>query len=200
VLRRWLRITLALIARLSALRERLSPASSPADDDPALVWAAVAAIVAPDPDAILLIQRAERKGDPWSGHIALPGGRREPGDQELLATALRETGEEVGIWLSRETVVGALEDVVPRTPTLPPIAVRPFLLVLPKRPKLILNPEVASATWVPLADLLHPETRRQIKLEVHGQTLEVPAYVLEYGVVWGMTERILTTLLDHLRS
>ncbi len=193
-----MRITLALTERLPDLRKRLSAASLSADDDPALVWAAVAAIVAPDPDAILLIRRAERPGDPWSGHLALPGGRREPDDQDLLATAIRETGEEVGIWLSRETLIGALDDVVPRTPTLPPIAVRPFLVALSSRPPLVLNPEVASAKWVPLEDLLRAGARSQVRVDVRGQGREVPAYVLESGVVWGMTERILSSLLRHL--
>src|SRR5688572_27389789 len=103
----------ALADRLSHLAERLALWRQTVDDDPALIWAAVAIIIAPDPDAILLIRRAERAGDPWSGHMALPGGRREPGDLDLLATAIRETSEEVGIRLGSEQLVGTLEDVVP---------------------------------------------------------------------------------------
>jgi 8-oxo-dGTP pyrophosphatase MutT (NUDIX family) len=183
---------------LLRLRERLAFASVRADDDPDLRWAAVALIVAPSPDALLLIQRAERPGDPWSGHMALPGGRRDPEDPDLLATAIRETSEEVGISISRETLVGALPDVVPRTPTLPPIAVRPFLLVVPSRPTLVLNPEVAAATWVNLEELLLPEVHRQVSVEIQGHSREVWAYLLEAGVVWGMTERILSILVEHL--
>jgi 8-oxo-dGTP pyrophosphatase MutT (NUDIX family) len=196
---RWLRITLALSGRLLRLREHLAAASLAADDDSALVWAAVALIVAPSPDSILLIQRAERPGDPWSGHMALPGGRRDPEDDDLLATALREAWEEVGISLPRETLLGALADVVPRTPTLPPIAVRPFLLAVPSRPTLILNPEVAAATWVDVDELLRPGVHRQVSVDIQGQSREVWAYVLEAGVVWGMTERILTKLVEHVR-
>ena len=181
------------------MRERLASASA-ADDDPALVWAAVALIVAPSPDALLLIQRAERPGDPWSGHMALPGGRRDSQDDDLLATALRETGEEVGISLGRETLLGALADVVPRTPTLPPIAVRPFLLAVPIRPTLVLNPEVAAATWVSLEELLQPEAHQRVYVDIQGLSQEVWAYVLSAGVVWGMTERILTTLVGHMRN
>jgi 8-oxo-dGTP pyrophosphatase MutT (NUDIX family) len=130
--------------------------------------------------------------------MAFPGGRRDPEDDDLLATALRETWEEVGISLSRETLLGALADVVPRTPTLPPIAVRPFLLALPVRPTLVLNPEVAAATWVSLEELLRPGTHQQVSVDIHGQSREVWAYVLQAGVVWGMTERILTTIVEHL--
>lgn len=132
--------------------------------------------------------------------MALPGGRRDPEDDDLLSTALRETWEEVGISLSRETLLGALADVVPRTPTLPPIAVRPFLLAVPVRPTLVLNPEVAAATWVGLEELLRPGAHQLVSVDIQGQMREVWAYVLEVGIVWGMTERILTTLVEHLRQ
>jgi 8-oxo-dGTP pyrophosphatase MutT (NUDIX family) len=198
VLWRRLRIPLALTGRLLRLRERLSSPAIAAADDPDLQWAAVALIVAPSPDALLLIQRAERPGDPWSGHMALPGGRRDPEDHDLLATAIREIGEEVGISIPRETLVGALPDVVPRTPTLPPIAVRPFLLAVPSRPDLVLNPEVAATTWVSLEELLRPGVRRQVTVDIQGHTREVWAYLLEAGVVWGMTERILSSLVQLL--
>lgn len=198
VLRRQLRITLALIGHLARLRERLALATTAPDDDPALLWAAVALIVAPSPDAILLIQRARRPGDPWSGHMALPGGRRESQDEDLLATASRETWEEVGVAVSREMLVGALADVVPRIPTLPPVAVRPFLFTVPSRPNLTVNPEVAAAAWVSLTELLRPEAHQQVAVDIQGETREVWAYVLEAGVVWGMTERILTGFIEQL--
>ena len=200
VLWRQLRITLALIGSLARLRERLAPTRIAADDDPGLLWAAVALIVAPSPDALLLIQRAERPGDPWSGHMALPGGRRDPEDHDLLATALRETWEEVGISLARESLVGALTDVVPQTPTLPPIAVRPFLLAVPSRPTLILNPEVAAATWVSLEELLRPEAHQEVCVDIQGHNRKVWAYLFDAGLVWGMTERILTGLVEHVRQ
>lgn len=160
----------------------------------------MAVIIAPDPDAILLIRRAERSGDPWSGHMALPGGRREPEDQDLLATVIRETREEVGIDLLAEQLLGSLDDVVPRNPVLPPIAVRPFAFLLPARPALVLNPEVAATRWVTPDDLLQPGGYHTASLEVAGQKRQVQAYRFEDGIVWGMTERILTDLLDHIRD
>ena len=165
-----------------------------------LIWAAVAVILAPDPDALLLIRRAERAGDPWSGHMALPGGRQEPAEPDLFTTAVRETAEEVGLTLGRHDLIGTLDDVVPRTPVLPPIAVRPHVFALQQRPTLTLNPEVAGAQWVPLDLLLHPETYDMIRMAIRGASREFYAYRLDDSVVWGMTERILSSLLQHLRD
>ncbi len=75
----------------------------------------------------LFIHRAVRAGDTWSGQIAFPGGRREPTDTDLLATAIRETMEEIGVDLSAAERLGVLDDLYPRTPVLPPVVVRPFV-------------------------------------------------------------------------
>jgi 8-oxo-dGTP pyrophosphatase MutT (NUDIX family) len=163
-----------------------------------LIWAAVAVILAPDPDSILLIRRAEQAGDPWSGHMALPGGRQDPAEPDLVATAIRETAEEVGLDLLPKYLLGTLDDVVPRTPALPPIAVRPYVFGLDRRPTLTLNPEVAAARWIPLDLLLHPDTYHSVRLEIRGESREFPAYRLDDSVVWGMTERILSSLFEHL--
>jgi 8-oxo-dGTP pyrophosphatase MutT (NUDIX family) len=185
--------------RTARLRERLAlrESGSP-DEDPTLVWAAVAIILTPQPDSILLIRRADRSGDPWSGHMALPGGRREPGDPDLAGTAIRETAEEVGVELRREDLAGSLADVIPRTPVLPPVAVRPFVFLLPERPAMRLNAEVAQASWVPVDYLLRPDTHHPVQLEVAGQSRQVQAYQLENAIIWGMTERILTSFLAQL--
>ncbi|HEX2219704.1 MAG TPA: CoA pyrophosphatase [Gemmatimonadales bacterium] len=190
-----------LTTRLTRLRERLT-VQRPAvyERGGALIWAAVAVILAPDPDALLLIRRAERLGDPWSGHMALPGGRQDSSDPDLLTTAIRETAEEVGLKLQPDQLVGALDDVVPRTPVLPPIAVRPYVFGLGRRPPLAPNLEVAAARWVPLDLLLHPGTYNSVRLEIRGETREFPAYRFDDTVIWGMTERILSNVLDHLRD
>jgi 8-oxo-dGTP pyrophosphatase MutT (NUDIX family) len=189
-----------LITRLGRLRERLAthqPRTDQQGDE--LIWASVAGVLVPSPDAVLLIRRADRPDDPWSGHMALPGGRHQAEDPDLTSTAIRETLEEVGLMLGPEHLLGSLDDVVPRTPVLPPIAVRPFVFLLPHRPELLLNPEVASARWVELDLLLDPETRHSVRLEIRGETRDMPAYRLDDAIVWGMTERILTSLLDQIR-
>jgi 8-oxo-dGTP pyrophosphatase MutT (NUDIX family) len=192
-------IALALTPRLARLRERLAQHLPSADDDATLLWAAVSIVLAPDPDSILLIRRAERAGDPWGGHMALPGGRRQTIDADLLATAIRETEEEVGIALVHDRLAGTLDDVVPRTPVLPPIAVRPCVFIVPTRPALTPNAEVASTHWIGLDYLLRPGTHHTVRLEVGGQSRHVQAFELDEGIVWGMTERILTSLLEQLR-
>jgi 8-oxo-dGTP pyrophosphatase MutT (NUDIX family) len=190
-----------LSPRLARLKQRLSAHRPVADaGDASLIWAAVAAVLVPSPDAVLLIRRADRAGDPWSGHMALPGGRREPHDEDLVATVVRETFEEVGLRLDRGDLLGGLDDVVPRTPVLPPIAVRPFVFALTERPALTPNPEVAAVRWVLLDHLLHPETYHSARLEIRGEPREFPAYRVDESIVWGMTERILTGLLVQLRG
>src|SRR5437764_7068841 len=74
---------------------------------------------------LLMIKRADAEGDPWSGHIACPGGRMEPDDHDLAVTALRETLEETGVDVARDgRLLGQLDDISPRTPVLPPIVIR----------------------------------------------------------------------------
>ena len=167
-------------------------------NEPGLYRAAVAVIIAPDPDAVLIVRRAQHEGDPWSGHMALPGGRAEPADPDLVATAIRETHEEVGIALERVHLLGALDDVAPRTPVLPPIMVRPYVFAVPSRPTLALNPEVASAEWLPLSTLRDPATYQRVTVEAGGRSQQRDAFVTPHGVIWGMTERVLSGLLEKM--
>jgi 8-oxo-dGTP pyrophosphatase MutT (NUDIX family) len=186
------------------LRERLARALAARPplrvDEPGRRLAAVAVIAVPNPDSILLIHRSERLGDPWSGHLGLPGGGFDPGDVDLLGTAVRETREEVGLDLARAPCLGSLDDVAPRTPVLPPITVRPFVFCLHARPALTLSGEVARAFWIELAHLERPGTYQERVLEIRGLPRSVMGYDLEDGLVWGMTERILTPLLTSLNQ
>src|SRR2546422_8887368 len=109
---------------------------------------------------ILLIRRAERADDPWSGQIALPGGRYGAGDLDLEATAVRETREETGVDLSGAERLGGLDDLYPRTPILPPVGVRPFVFGLARPPALPPSGEVQRAFWLPPAPLSGPGVRR----------------------------------------
>jgi 8-oxo-dGTP pyrophosphatase MutT (NUDIX family) len=160
----------------------------------------VALVVVDDPDRILLVRRVVRAGDPWSGQMALPGGRREPGDGDLLDTAIRETVEEVGMPLERGEVLFALDDLAPLTPVLPPIVVRPFVFRLPEARALRIGPEVDHAEWVELEALADPDLRRGADLVVRGAPMRVMGYHLPAGLLWGMTERIVTPVITAWRE
>jgi 8-oxo-dGTP pyrophosphatase MutT (NUDIX family) len=147
---------------------------------------------------ILMIKRAERAGDPWSGQIAFPGGRQDPEDRDLLATAVRETREETGVDLAAAERLGVLEDLVPRTVTLPPVIVRPFVFALARRPALTTNVEVQRAFWVALARLSEPAVQSQLTITLRDGMRTFPAYRLGEDVVWGMTERILTPFVHMI--
>ena len=199
MLRRRLRRPLALstVAHLAAhLREHPPTAAT----EPERLLAAVALCMVPDPDAILLIQRAAHPDDPWSGQMGLPGGRREPVDDDLIATAIRETAEELGVRIDRSMLVSALDDVYPRIPVASPFLVRPFLFSLPSRQALTPSEEVASAEWLPLTRLLDPAIYQTVTLTVGGMERVVPGYVLDADrIIWGMTERVLTPVLVQIK-
>ena len=164
---------------------------------PEAAWAAVAVILAPPEDAaVLMIRRAERAGDRWSGHIGLPGGRRDPEDRDLLATALRETREETGIELGPGDLLGELDDLGPRAVGAPAILVRPFVFGLALRPPVAPSEEVADHFWFPLAGLR--ARGAGVEVAVPDVPRKVRAYLLDAHVVWGLTHRILAQLVDRL--
>lgn len=199
-MRRKLRRPFALSA-VERLAAHLRAHPPTAATEPERLLAAVALCVVPDPEAILVIQRAAHPDDPWSGHMGLPGGRREPVDADLIDTAIRETREELGVALDRSTLVGPLDDVYPRTRVASPFLVRPFLFSVPKRQALTLSEEVATAEWLPLTRLLDPATYQTVTLTVGGVEREVPGYVLDsQRVIWGMTERVLTPVMEVLKG
>ena len=170
-------------------------------DEPGVAEAAVSVILtsARNQDLVLLlIKRVEHEADPWSGQIALPGGRRDPEDSGLLATAVRETGEETGVDLSGNQPLGELDDVYPRTPVLPAIFVRPFVFYLPSRPRLALGPEVALAIRVTLGDLKARACRATV--DAQGSLHLVDGYRIGPHFLWGLTERIVTPLLSLASS
>jgi 8-oxo-dGTP pyrophosphatase MutT (NUDIX family) len=164
-------------------------------DEPGRARAAVAIVLVPGPDSILLIRRAIKEGDRWSGQMAFPGGRWSAADPDLLATARRETFEEVGVDLTAARVIGALDDIAPRSQLLPPITVSPFVFALASPVPLVPNHEVAAASWVPLTRFVERDTFRPFEFDTQGTKLLFPGYHLEEGVVWGLTERILTPFL-----
>lgn len=164
--------------------------------------AAVAALVRPSSGTeleLLLIRRAEREGDVWSGHVALPGGRREPDDVDALHTARRETLEEVGIDLQRcGTPLGPLPVLTPRSQMLPTIAVHPFVWLVGEA-RAQLSDEVAAVRWVSLDHLRSADHQIEHRLLMpSGEERTFAAISVGEDVLWGMTHRIVLTLLEAL--
>ena len=164
--------------------------------------AAVALILRETRDDVelLFITRAARDDDPWSGQIAFPGGRYHTTDETLEDTAVRETREEVGLELHRDgAVIGALDELRPRIPALPPVIVRPFVATVSADATPGLSDEVAGHFWAPLAAILDPAATRETEIVVRRTPTTRPAIHYEGHVIWGMTEHILRSFEEIVR-
>ncbi|HCH63712.1 MAG: coenzyme A pyrophosphatase [Deltaproteobacteria bacterium] len=166
-------------------------------------YAAVAAVLRDSAQGVqvLLIRRAEHPGDPWSGHMALPGGRREPSDATLMHTAMRETAEELGLRLTADQVIGSLDDLeaVARGRRVG-MVIRPFVFhwEAPELPELVPNREVAEALWTPLLPIHRGDCDTTRPFEMDGVTYALPGWDVRGRVVWGLTHRILSDLLERM--
>jgi 8-oxo-dGTP pyrophosphatase MutT (NUDIX family) len=148
---------------------------------------------------LLMIKRAEVDRDPWSGHVACPGGRMEPTDRDLQQTAERETWEETAIELARVgRSLGTLDDLRPRTPVLPPIVVRPYVYAVPATVEIVTSPEIAAAFWVPMQALRERAAWGMGTVMVRGAAREVSTFTHGEYMVWGLTERVLKQLLARM--
>lgn len=146
---------------------------------------------------IFFIQRAHYETDPWSGQVAFPGGREEPDDESLAETAIRETFEETGIDIGAcGKVIGQLDDLRPRVIRLPAVIVRPFVVFVGPHPEPVLSDEVAASFWVPLSNLKDDTGWRDTIVTAGGVEFTRRAFHHGEFVVWGMTERILSSFLE----
>ena len=177
------------------LRERLVERVLPAEPT-GLIQSAVALILVPGNRGLdaLFIRRAQRADDPWSGHIALPGGRREDRDADLLATAVRETHEEVSVQLGTAALLGRLADHSPAISPRHSIVIRPFVFGLPERPVTTLSEEVAGIEWIELSRLSGHACRADV--DAGGERRLVDCYQMNNLLIWGLTYRILRDFLS----
>ena len=157
--------------------------------------AAVAAVLFDEPTGprVLLMKRAERDGDPWSGHISLPGGGYQADDPDLLATAIRETEEELGIQLTRADLLGNLAPLAPRTAGPALIEVTPFIFRTTVALEPICGPEALAAFWLPLELAMSGTLDSTYKYP--RSELSFPSWNYEGHVIWGLTRRILDDLV-----
>lgn len=167
--------------------------------------AAVAMVLAPVDDGarLLLIKRAEHPHDPWSGHMAFPGGRHDPGDADLVRTAIRETREEVGLDLEEHgSFVARMDDLtaVAGGRNLD-MVISPFLfLVEREHPTRIDATEVAAALWVPMRVFRDERHHGSIRFEREGSRMEFPAFHVGDHRVWGLTYRMIRGFLEAVEA
>ena len=190
--------------RFWVLSEALASYAGDADDpppaDPGWLQAAVAVVVRATPALeMLLIKRARSERDPWSGHMALPGGRRDPADDSLRTTAVREALEETGVDLARAGVpLGRLDELRPGSVRLPKLTVAPFVWGVPAHAQArVASAEVEAVHWVALHTLRHPEAHADVDIPLPGGVRTFPCYRVVDEIVWGLTYRILRQFLER---
>lgn len=183
-----------------ALASYAADANDPPPADPRFLQAAVSLVIRATPTFdLLLIKRARSERDPWSGHMALPGGRRDPDDVSLVATAVRETLEETGLELSGTAAhLGELDEVGPVSVRLPQLTIKPYVFGVPAGSRASDDsPEVDSVYWVSLEELRAPQTLGEVEIPLPGGTRAFPCYRVVGEVVWGLTYRILYQFLER---
>ena len=172
--------------------------------EPVASRAAVAVILRSEKAGVemLFIRRAEREDDPWSGHVGFPGGRAEPGDADLRATARRETAEEIGLDLHQDAdLLGGLDEIRAMARGRPlDLAIAPYVFHLRRPGHVRLSPEVTSVHWLSLDALLGPEPHGRFEYRHEGQVVELPCLRLGDLLIWGLTYRMFAGLRDRLAA
>jgi 8-oxo-dGTP pyrophosphatase MutT (NUDIX family) len=150
---------------------------------------------------VCLIRRAEHEPDRWSGHVALPGGRVDASDPSILAAAIRETREEVGLRLDIAPCLGALETMPVSSAGRPTgISLSSFVFHFGDMlERFTLSEEVAEAFWVPLRHLLDPRNAGRRPTVRDGVSLDHPAVVYQGHYIWGLTYRVLTMFFEQMQ-
>jgi 8-oxo-dGTP pyrophosphatase MutT (NUDIX family) len=155
--------------------------------------AAVLVLVFPDElgDARLILTERVDRGGHHSGEVSFPGGRAEPHDADLVATALREAAEEIGLDPAQAgvRVLGVLPvQWIPVSN----YTVTPVVALATRRPALVAQPaEVAAIIDAPVDAFLPAGELRMVEREIRGWQIRYGAYPIGGLNVWGMTARVL---------
>ena len=178
--------------------DRLSVVASPAEPLPSKRAAvAISLRLGVSGPEMLMIQRAVREGDPWSGHMGFPGGRKDASDATDVACAKRETLEEIGFDLDTYgELICQLSDVnTGWRADRPEMLVAPFIFKVDSTPDFELNHEVDDTLWVPLSFLLDDANRSRHQWDWRGDVLESDAFSYDGRLIWGLSLLMIDELL-----
>jgi 8-oxo-dGTP pyrophosphatase MutT (NUDIX family) len=182
-----------LSSNLLHLKDKLASIDRSRDGDQ--VEAVVAILLWDEPGGglqTLLVQRAEREGDPWSGQIGLPGGRVKQNAETPHMALHREVDEEVGVKLEEVGVeLGSLSVGHPMRRL--EMRVQPWVYGLRVKPRVSISSEIVGSFWASLADL--PAKKKMSEITIRNQPWSVESFVVDGKIVWGFTYRVLTELL-----
>lgn len=191
----------AVQAKLETLELAAKGSGAPAGSSTEpLPRAAVAVILRTDGNGtqLLVIERATHERDPWSGHLAFPGGRADTGDANGRDTAIRETLEELGLDLRvHGRFLGAWAGVRSAGPGLPNLHIEPYAFAVDQVPPLQLDQrEVQRVFWVPVGPLLRGECDTAVEIRRRNQRFSMPGYEVEDRVLWGLSYRMLRSFFN----
>jgi 8-oxo-dGTP diphosphatase len=178
---------LSYVDSIGKLSKVLKPVSEAQDAD-----AAVALLLKPVDQnlKVLFVKRVENPDDPWSGQMALPGGKRDVKDQDLKQTVVRETLEETNVnLLDRCRFLGVMETQISCE-----TKILPFVVLLEHRPSIKLNEELEGFVWISLEELAQHNGTFKFSFG------ELPAYIVGNSVIWGLTYRILEKFVHTLEG
>lgn len=170
---------------------------------PGMRRAAVAMVLHGDETSpqLLMMQRSIFEGDPWSGHMAFPGGRVEETDASPLDAAIREAQEELGIELdSQAELITSLSEFQATSKRHDVnMAVKPFIFRAKQSLSFTPNGEVAAVVSIPLDYLLNNSNRVDFTKEFYGKEYTYSSYLYGEYRVWGLSLRFIDEMLAILQ-
>lgn len=188
--------------KLRRIRHKLANHEPLTPSFEASAQAAVAILLQPRVDDLhlLFIHRAHHPQDPWSGHMAFPGGRKNPEDADLRITIHRETQEEVGVDLnSQGEYLGRMAELQAMSGGRPiSMTIAPFVYLISSEAELQPDPvEVQDTLWVPLDFIQRDDVESLVHHPmIDSNTIEVPGLVYSGKTIWGLTYRMLREFLE----
>ncbi len=156
------------------------------------------------PFSVCFMERTKRKGDPWSGHVSLPGGKISEDDETLVDGVIRETREEIGIELNKKFMIGNLGAIeVPNNLSGKSFHIIPFIFLvsdfIANSAFIASKREVENFFWVPI-ELIFNEKGLTTIQKAGIKQKNYPAIKFEQYFIWGLTLRVLRIFNSMLKT